>query len=72
MNKLIGGIAPLFLVSGTGRAPRRPWCAFYDARPIIAFPWLRAVRDCTRGWRVVPAQFFGNAVAQPAARATSG
>ena len=33
MNKLIGGIALLFLVAGGGSSARAdgPWCAFYDA-----------------------------------------
>ena len=33
MNKLIGGIALLFLVVGGGSSARAdgPWCAFYDA-----------------------------------------
>ena len=33
MNKLIGGIALLFLVGGTGSSAHAdgPWCAFYDA-----------------------------------------
>jgi hypothetical protein len=33
MNKLIGGIALLFLVGGTGSSAHAdgPWCAWYDA-----------------------------------------
>jgi hypothetical protein len=33
MNKLIGGIALLFLVGGAGSSAHAdgPWCAFYDA-----------------------------------------
>ena len=32
MNKLIGGLALLFLVAGTSpRADAAPWCVFYDA-----------------------------------------
>ena len=33
MNKLIGGLAVLFLVGGTGTSAdaAAPWCAFYDA-----------------------------------------
>jgi hypothetical protein len=31
MNKLIGGLALLFLIGGTGTgANAAPWCAFYD------------------------------------------
>ena len=31
MNKLVGGIALLFLVSGTGTSAQAgPWCAYYD------------------------------------------
>jgi Protein of unknown function (DUF3551) len=31
MSKLIGGVALLFLITGTGTSAKAaPWCAFYD------------------------------------------
>ena len=78
MNKLIGGIALLFLIGGAGSSAHAdgPWCAFYDVSTYnCGFYSFEQCYETVRGvgGSCRPNFFKSNVVAQPAGRrATSG
>ena len=77
MNKLIGGIALLFLVGGTGSSAHAdgPWCAFYDASTyncgFYSFEQCYETIRGTGGW-CRPNFFNSNAGSQPAGGRATG
>jgi hypothetical protein len=78
LNKLIGGIALLFLVVGGGSSARAdgPWCAFYDASTYnCGFYSFEQCYETVRGagGTCRPNFFKSNIGGQPAGRcATTG
>jgi hypothetical protein len=71
MNKLIGGIALLFLAAGTGSRAHAdgPWCAWYDVSTYNCgfYSWeqcYETVRGGGGGW-CRPNYFKSNAAPQP-------
>ena len=78
MNKLIGGIALVFLVVGGGPSAHAdgPWCAFYDVSTYnCGFYSFEQCYETVRGagGSCRPNFFKSSVVAQPAGqRATSG
>src|SRR6478735_6922470 len=76
MNKLIGGLALLFLVGGAGSSAHAdgPWCAFYDASTYnCGFYSFEQCYETVRGvgGSCRPNFFKSNVVAQPAGRRVS-
>ena len=76
MNKLIGGVALLFLVGGGGSSAHAdgPWCAFYDASTYnCGFYSFEQCYETVRGaGGSCRPNFFKSNVVQRQTRATSG